>query len=260
MRWTNLSCHPKPGFAPPLSGCRGRAMQVVHRPEGPSAPPPTPRRRPPGDPSSGRARRSTGQGLGAWTGEPGPTGSERREGGGITKTTRAAERRAHHERPTSRTTQPLEPPPTPDPTSPVRTTPIPSSPDPPPPPRVASTAHPPAPISSLATRPTAALDPIAAAPPPAHPLPPGLTHPGLPGRSRKGVSGAKRRTPPSSKAQAGSQGNSRGRGGGLCAQGRNPWSETDGGKHKEGNSPERGARLCGCSKPQRQAPRTARPL
>jgi hypothetical protein len=43
--------------------------------------------------------------------------------------------------------------------------------------------------------------------------------------------------PPSSKARAGSQGNTRRRGGGPLRSGRNPLSETDGGKQMEGNSP-----------------------
>jgi hypothetical protein len=48
-------------------------------------------------------------------------------------------------------------------------------------------------------------------------------------------SGAKRRTPFLAKAQAESQRNTRGRGGGLLRSWKKPKSETDGGKHKERN-------------------------
>jgi hypothetical protein len=48
------------------------------------------------------------------------------------------------------------------------------------------------------------LDPVAAAPPPASPAPPGLARPGLPGGSRKGFRGASSGLA-SSKAQAGSE-------------------------------------------------------
>ena len=78
--------------------------------------------------------------------------------------------------------------------------------------------------------------PVAAAPPPAHQHPPGQTRPTFTWHVEEGGSGAKRRTPLPRKAQAGSEGNTRGRGGGLLRSGpkpieRNRWSETQGGKH-----------------------------
>lgn len=151
---------------------------------------PPDRRPPPGMPtSSGRALRSPGQGrwLAACTGgalsdrKAGATGRRHHDDDTSSRTTRAARTTRRAER-----TQPLEPSPTPDLTSAVRTTPNFLHPDPPPAPRVSSTAHPPAPHLLTRHPSSAALDPIAAAPPPAHPLPPGQTHPGLPGRSRKG--------------------------------------------------------------------------
>jgi hypothetical protein len=187
-------------------------------------------------------RQGTRQRLTAWTRESGPRGDGREAratGSGITTTTRAAERTRTTNEPTSRTNATARAFTTPDPTSAVRTT-SPSSPDPPPAPRVVSTAHPPAPHILTRHPSSAALGPDAAAPPPAHPLPPGLTHPGLPGRSRKHPTAGRRPVALRAETHRAKQ------------MERNTRRETGCGTHA--------ARLCGPSTPQRRAPRTARQL
>jgi hypothetical protein len=86
--------------------------------------------------------------------------------------------------------------------------------------------------------------PVAAAPPRPTSTRLGKPAPHLPGTSRKGGSGAKRRTPPSSKAQARSEGNGRGRGGGLLRSApkpieRNRWRETQGRKQSASDAGRR---------------------
>ena len=144
---------------------------------------------------------------------------------------------AAHSRPTTRRpdrTEPIEPAPTPDPAFSLPSLlPIPRPPYPRLTPR--RTDGRPTRLKSDTNPPVTPALPVAAAPPPAHQHPPGLTRPTFTWQVEEGGSGAKRRTPLPPKAQAGSRGNTRGRGGGLLRSGpkpieRNRWSETQGGK------------------------------
>jgi hypothetical protein len=157
------------------AGCRCRAVVVVtaqksHAPRHPPA-----RRYPSGYPVVGASTPVDRGGALAGRVDRGALADRKASatGSGITTTARASRttRRTTHD-PPSRTNTTARAFTTPDPTSAVRTTPT-SSPDPPPAARVASTAHPRA-LHLLTRYPSsAALDPAAAAPPPAHPLPPG---------------------------------------------------------------------------------------
>jgi hypothetical protein len=140
------------------AGCRCRTERVLHRARTPRAPGANPLGA--ARPGWGGHSRSTGHAAppgrtdGGSPGRGATSGKRARLGSGITTTTRAAERRAHYERPdepeqhnrSSLHRRPTRPPPFAPPVNVLH-------PDPLPAPRVASTAHPPAPHLSIATRP-----------------------------------------------------------------------------------------------------------
>jgi hypothetical protein len=144
-------------------------------------------------------RQGTRHRLAARTGESLPRGDERE----ASATGQRQSRRRHEQQNdarttndrTSRTTQPLEPSPTPDPTSAVRTTPQRPSPRP----TTSSPRRldgPPTGSRSPQSPPVlCCLGPDCRRPAPAHPLPPGLSHPGFTWTVEEGESGAERRTP-----------------------------------------------------------------
>jgi hypothetical protein len=80
--------------------------------------------------------------------------------------------------------------------------------------------------------------PVAAAPPPAQQHPPGQTRPTFTWHVEEGGP-AQRAGPPSSKAQAGSERSTRGRGGGPFALKTNTWKRTARDEHLEMNTPRR---------------------
>jgi hypothetical protein len=196
------------------------------------------RRRPPG---VGRAlpfHRARGTGWPHGRGSPGrgaTSGKRARLGSGITTTTRAAARTRTTNDPTSRSNPTARAFTTPDPTSAVRPTPHSLDPDPLRALRVASTAHPLAPRPPPSPPVLCCPGPDCRRPAPGPPAPAWADPPRPTWTVEEGGSGAKRRTPLPPSAQAGSQRNTRRRGGGLLRSGpkpieRNRWNETQGGK------------------------------
>jgi hypothetical protein len=146
--------------------------------------------------------------------------------------------RRHHPGLLAETPEPLEPPPTPDPPpSPASTATSPPGSSSQLRPRVASGFTPSRLLDTHLLVPHRPAPPSLAAAPPEAPPAPRLGWPVqvLPGRSRKGGPARSGGPPFLAKARREAKETPDGGAAACCAQGRNPWSETDGGKHNEGN-------------------------
>jgi hypothetical protein len=208
------------------AGCRCRTERVVHRARTPTRAGANPLGA--ARPGWGGHSRSTGHAAPAGRMDGGVLAEGRRAGS--ERDWAAASRRRHEQqnerapRTTRRAdpTQPLEPSRRPTRPPPFAPPPTPSIPT-----HYALSASPRRPthwLPDLLPRhpSSAALDPIAAAPPPAHPLPPGLTHPGLPGRSRKGGPARSGGPPFFPQPRREAKETPGGGAAACCAQGRNP--------------------------------------